>query len=282
VAKCSREELLEIFEYSSRSLGITEEEIFEFTRCIRPNGTTYGTGGRCVKGTETTALDVLQSGIKGRVPRNDPSNPLATGSTPLEKAKQKLKLFEKVISDPNRTPSDTELERFGKLKLAVQEFENKKEGRKRNLFGKPDDSDLDESKSRRIGKEMRKLFPKGEDRQTVVRALQIHRKHLTKPEPLLRKRSKGSTEEILKLERGHLAVSETLAQLNALIKRLPRRMDHSVRIRLENYQKTLVKAESSYAKAIERLSKAPTPTPEKAKPKGEPKYHRDGTVTYHY
>lgn len=31
-------------------LDYTESELFEFTRCVRPDGSAYGTGGKCKKG----------------------------------------------------------------------------------------------------------------------------------------------------------------------------------------------------------------------------------------
>lgn len=268
----------------SQSPGINYSEsqkyTYDFTRCVRNDGSAYGTGGACRKGTEATALDVLQSGIKGRVPKDDPKEPLATGSTPLEKAKEKLKLFESLISDPNRTPSDKELEQFGKLKIAVQEFENKKEGGKKGLFGKVDKSDLDESKSREMGKERRKLFPKIEDRQTIVRASQIHRKYLSGKDPLLRRRNNASAEEVLRLERDHRSISNTLTKLDALIEKLPNKTNF-LRSTLENFRKTVKQAEQSYGKAVTRLTTAKPKAPKPEVPKGEPKYHRDGSVTYH-
>jgi len=241
----------------SQPVNFSEKGVYDFTRCVRPNGSAYGTGGHCRKGEEASALDVLQNGIKGRVPRNDPKEPLATGSTPLEKAKAKLKLFEQRISDPNRTPSSRELEQFGKLKMAVEEFENKRDGEKKGLFGGQDKSDLDESRTRKIGKEVRNALPKIEDRQTVVRARQIHKSYLGKEDPLLRRMSKASTEEILQLERRSKDVSDTKSKLEDTIKRLPRNTDSMVRSKLNNLLQTLQKADESYRKAVTRLSSSP-------------------------
>ena len=42
-----------VLEYSARSLGASEEDLYEFTRCVRPDGTSYGTGGNCRKGVES-------------------------------------------------------------------------------------------------------------------------------------------------------------------------------------------------------------------------------------
>jgi len=51
----TRKELMSLLEYSAKSLGASDQEIFEFTRCVRPNGTAYGTSGKCRKGTEKEA-----------------------------------------------------------------------------------------------------------------------------------------------------------------------------------------------------------------------------------
>ena len=108
----------------SISYSESQKDSYDFTRCVRNDGSAYGTGGTCRKGTEATTLDILQSGIEGRVPKDDPKEPLASGSTPMEKAKEKLKAFEAKISEPNRIPSERELEQYGKLNIAITEFEN--------------------------------------------------------------------------------------------------------------------------------------------------------------
>lgn len=48
----TEQELLSILEYSAKALGATDEEIYEFTRCVRPDGSAYGSRGKCNKGTE--------------------------------------------------------------------------------------------------------------------------------------------------------------------------------------------------------------------------------------
>jgi hypothetical protein len=35
--------------------GLSEEEVFDFARCVRPDGSVYGTGGKCRKGREQAA-----------------------------------------------------------------------------------------------------------------------------------------------------------------------------------------------------------------------------------
>jgi hypothetical protein len=47
VAKYSREELMSLLEYSAKALGASDDEIYEFARCMRPDGTTFGTSGKC-------------------------------------------------------------------------------------------------------------------------------------------------------------------------------------------------------------------------------------------
>jgi hypothetical protein len=55
----SEEALLRFAELSaeSRGLDFSEGSVYDFTRCIRPDGSTYGTGGRCRKGSETGAKE---------------------------------------------------------------------------------------------------------------------------------------------------------------------------------------------------------------------------------
>lgn len=51
------EQLLTLLEYSARELGASDEELYDFTRCIRPDGSTYGSRGKCKKGTVTSAKE---------------------------------------------------------------------------------------------------------------------------------------------------------------------------------------------------------------------------------
>jgi hypothetical protein len=56
----SDESILEFIKlaYGEDVTNFSEEDIFSFTRCMRPNGSTYGTAGKCKKGTETGAKEV--------------------------------------------------------------------------------------------------------------------------------------------------------------------------------------------------------------------------------
>jgi hypothetical protein len=42
--------------------GFTDSGVYEFTRCVRPDGTAYGTGGKCRKGTEAE-ITRLETGL---------------------------------------------------------------------------------------------------------------------------------------------------------------------------------------------------------------------------
>jgi len=58
------EEALEIYGYltaQSQSQNFAEGESYDFTRCVRPDGSTYGTRGKCRKGAETGAKDAPES-----------------------------------------------------------------------------------------------------------------------------------------------------------------------------------------------------------------------------
>lgn len=52
--KLTDEQLFSILEYSAKALGASDEELYEFTRCVRPDGSVYGSRGKCKKGTETS------------------------------------------------------------------------------------------------------------------------------------------------------------------------------------------------------------------------------------
>jgi len=88
---------------------------YDFTRCERPNGSVYGTSGQCRKGVE--------------VPVSDRKNTLSRGATPLDRAAYALEKLGRRVNDPDYTPSDKELERYGKLSLAVDEMKARAKGK---------------------------------------------------------------------------------------------------------------------------------------------------------
>ena len=64
----SEESLTEFIKltYGDEAENFSEEDFFSFTRCVRPNGSTYGTAGKCKKGTETGAKEVTPSSSRTR------------------------------------------------------------------------------------------------------------------------------------------------------------------------------------------------------------------------
>lgn len=179
---------------------------YDFSRCVRADGSAYGTRGKCRKGVQSELTDILKKPLVGRVPRNDPKEPLASGNTPLEKAEAKLAVFEKAILDPDRTPSEKELEQYGKLKNAVDTFKTMRQGKQipllqRDLFQWEDRSDLDTSEKRKIGKEIRRVVPDPENRKKLARAKRLYSEHfITKNDPLKKTPYNASDAEMKKLE----------------------------------------------------------------------------------
>jgi hypothetical protein len=49
----SDDELFRLLNFSAKALGASEEEVYEFTRCIRPDGSSFGTSGKCVPPNKT-------------------------------------------------------------------------------------------------------------------------------------------------------------------------------------------------------------------------------------
>lgn len=47
-----------------QGLDFAEGDSYDFTRCVRPDGSVYGTGGRCRKGTETAPKTKEQSSAR--------------------------------------------------------------------------------------------------------------------------------------------------------------------------------------------------------------------------
>jgi hypothetical protein len=172
-------------QFSQQSLITINSLLSEdFTRCERPNGTFYGTGGTCRKGVETGPSDIFtKSGSpRGRVPRDDPKEPLASGFTPLEKAENKLSLFENKLNDPDYSPSDKEMTQYGLLNLAIERFKNSRDGRTiKGLFGdKTDNSDIDDSAARKGGSTLRKQAPLREtltkSNRSLIQGINAHKK----------------------------------------------------------------------------------------------------------
>lgn len=91
---------------------------------------------------------------EGKVPWNDPSKPLQSGWTPAEKNAAKMKRTG--VEDLSKTPSERDMERYGKMKSAAdnenmmsrvkkEREEKKSSGMFGGMFGKKDKSDSGDS-----------------------------------------------------------------------------------------------------------------------------------------
>ena len=79
--------------------------------------------------------------VEGKVPHNDPKNPLRSGHTPKEKIKAKMKRTG--VENPNTDsfdkggPSERDYERYGGMKIALDKMD-KEEKESKGIFGKKD------------------------------------------------------------------------------------------------------------------------------------------------
>lgn len=72
-----------------QTADFSEEGTYDFTRCVRPNGSTYGTRGKCRKGTEAGPFAYLPEKTSSFPKSVSKLEKLATGKLPEDKAKRK-------------------------------------------------------------------------------------------------------------------------------------------------------------------------------------------------
>ena len=73
--------------------------------------------------------------LEGKVEWDNPKRPLQSGFTPREK--NRTKRISTGVENPDKTPSDKNLERYGKLKIAHDDESGKKvSGKQRHKFKK--------------------------------------------------------------------------------------------------------------------------------------------------
>ena len=85
----------------SPSFAESEDETFDFTRCVRPNGTAYGTAGKCKSGSEEAKLE------------RDPSKDVKRGSTLIGTSPRNMSIdtineYKARLKDA-RSPQETKL-----------------------------------------------------------------------------------------------------------------------------------------------------------------------------
>jgi hypothetical protein len=108
--------------YSGR-VNFSESETYDFARCVRPDGSVYGTGGKCRKGTETQAEKEERPVRARRKSREDERTlaiaqqggfiPRIANNTPEEEAKRvevtKKRVEAKKKADEERKKEDERL-----------------------------------------------------------------------------------------------------------------------------------------------------------------------------
>lgn len=95
-----------------QGLDFAEGDSYDFTRCVRPDGSTYGTGGRCRKGTETGAKESSAPVAPGQKTSNKKSAvKLKTAIKELEQRIARQKAFLSRMSPGKYTAREREIEK---------------------------------------------------------------------------------------------------------------------------------------------------------------------------
>jgi hypothetical protein len=93
------------------SFNFSEKEVYDFTRCVRPDGSAYGTGGKCRKGTEQ--VKEIIPNIRGKA--KEPEKKVTPGRMRLTARVKSLpvKELKKILVDPRL--NDKQREQVNKL-----------------------------------------------------------------------------------------------------------------------------------------------------------------------
>ena len=93
------------------SFNFSETEVYDFTRCVRPDGSAYGTGGKCRKGTEQ--VKEIIPNIRGKA--KEPKKKVTPGRMRLTARVKSLpvKELKKILVDPRL--NDKQREQVNKL-----------------------------------------------------------------------------------------------------------------------------------------------------------------------
>jgi hypothetical protein len=93
------------------SFNFSEKEVYDFTRCVRQDGSAYGTGGKCRKGTEQ--VKEINPNIKGKA--KEPEKKVTPGRMRLTARVKSLpvKELKKILVDPRL--NDKQREQVNKL-----------------------------------------------------------------------------------------------------------------------------------------------------------------------
>jgi hypothetical protein len=100
----SEEALLRFAELvaQTEASDFSEGEVYDFTRCVRPNGTAYGTAGECRKGTEKNKAVVPNVNVPKSKPKSKKTKKVLGKTTPKKQVKpvQKTKTAETKVDKP--------------------------------------------------------------------------------------------------------------------------------------------------------------------------------------
>lgn len=95
-----------------QGLDFAEGDSYDFTRCVRPDGSVYGTGGRCRKGTETGAKESSAPVAPGQKTSNKKS--AVKSETAIKELEQRIarqKAFLSRMSPGKYTAREREIEK---------------------------------------------------------------------------------------------------------------------------------------------------------------------------
>ena len=103
----------------SQSADFSEGDTYDFARCVRPDGSSYGTSGKCRKGSESDAKEKPEGFKPGKFPRlgkEKLKNEIIDMKYPIAKAKGKVDL---ASNGPDRKKAKTELENLERRRLKL-------------------------------------------------------------------------------------------------------------------------------------------------------------------
>ena len=103
----------------SQSADFSEGDTYDFARCVRPDGSSYGTSGKCRKGSESDAKETPEGFKPGRFPRMGSEklkNEIIDMKYALARAKGKV---DDADNFSDRKKAKTELENLERRRLKL-------------------------------------------------------------------------------------------------------------------------------------------------------------------
>jgi hypothetical protein len=110
----SEEALAEYSRLAAEKLGMdfAEGDSYDFTTCIRPDGSSYGTSGKCRKGTETSSSSGSKKATRGQ---------LDAAKNQYDRLKEDVKAAKKAQPKPDLQDTlDAAKNQYDRLKEAVK------------------------------------------------------------------------------------------------------------------------------------------------------------------